>query len=152
MFFVFPNDFNGGSDMKKTIFPFFLLVFVYACSTTGSKEVKSLRGDVDIPAGSNPAVGMDWKPEEKPIDRTFLHQPPLIPHTVTEYAISTSQNDCLDCHGDPDSDAPKPYKSHYLDRDGKATDGVSSRWYFCTQCHAGQVDANPLVENTFQAK
>ncbi|OAD21154.1 periplasmiC nitrate reductase, diheme cytochrome c subunit, partial [Candidatus Thiomargarita nelsonii] len=22
--------------------------------------------------------------------------------------------------------------------------------YFCTQCHAPQVDAKPLVENTFQ--
>ena len=83
--------------MKKIISPFFLLVFVFACTTT---EVKSLRGDADLPAGSNPTVGMDWQPKDAAIARTFVHQPPLIPHAVAEYSISTAQNDCLDCHGD----------------------------------------------------
>ena len=138
--------------MKKIIFPLFLLVFVFACSTTSGKEVKSLRGDADIPAASNPPVGMDWKPEDASVARTFEHQPPLIPHAVNEYNITTAQNDCLDCHGVPDSGAPKPYKSHYSDRDGKATEQVSGLWYFCTQCHVGQVEAKPLVENTFKAK
>jgi cytochrome c-type protein NapB len=135
--------------MKKIISPFFLLVFVFACTTT---EVKSLRGDADLPAGSNPTVGMDWQPKDAAIARTFVHQPPLIPHAVAEYSISTAQNDCLDCHGDKDSGAPMPHKSHYLDRDGKTTTDVQSRWYFCSQCHVGQVEAKPLVENTFQAK
>lgn len=138
--------------MKKITFHLFLLVFVFACSTAGSKEVKSLRGDADIPAGSNPPVGMDWKSEDSTIARTFTHQPPLIPHEVEEYEINTSENSCLECHGDKDSGAPMPHKSHYLDRDGNATEDVSSRWYFCTQCHVGQVEAKPLVENTFQAK
>jgi cytochrome c-type protein NapB len=152
MFFSFPNDFNGGNKMKKIIFPLFMLVLVYACSTTGSKDVKSLRGGTDIPAGSNPAVGMDWQPEDSAVARTFVHQPPLIPHAVGDFSISTAQNDCLDCHGDKDSDAPMPYKSHYTDRDGKITESVSALWYFCDQCHVGQVDAKPLVKNTFQAQ
>jgi len=138
--------------MKKMIFAILLLVFAATCATAGDQEVKSLRGDRDIPAGSSQPVGMDWKPEDSAVGRTFDHQPPLIPHAVTEYSITTAQNDCLDCHGDKDSGAPKPYKSHYYDRDGRATEGVSSLWYFCTQCHVGQVDAKPLVENTFQAK
>jgi nitrate reductase cytochrome c-type subunit len=149
MFFVFPNVFKGGNDMKKIIFPLFiLLIFVFACSNSADKEVKpaggsvavpvveskvekvkSLRGETDIPAGSNPAVGMDWQPEDSSVARTFVHQPPLIPHDTAEYGISTAQNDCLDCHGEEDSDAPMPYKSHYKDRDEK-----------------------PLVENTFQTK
>jgi cytochrome c-type protein NapB len=152
MFFVFPNDFKGGNDMKKIILPFILLVFVFACTTTGSKDVKSLRGDTDLPAGSNPTVGMDWQPEDAAIARTFQHQPPLIPHDVSEFGVTIAQNDCLDCHGEKDSDAPMPHKSHYVDRDGKPSAGVQSRWYFCSQCHVGQVDAQPLVKNTFQAK
>ena len=138
--------------MKKIIFPIFILVFVYACTTTGSKDVKSLRGDTAIPAGSNPSVDMDWQPEDTSIARTFMHQPPLIPHSVSEYSISTAQNDCLDCHGEKDSDAPMPHKSHYVDRDGKPSKDVQSRWYFCSQCHVGQVEAEPLIKNTFQAK
>jgi len=135
------------------IFPLFvLLTFVFAFSLAGGEEVKSLRGANDIPAGSNPSVQMDWQPKDSAVARTFMHQPPLIPHTVNEYNITTSQNDCLDCHGEPDSGAPKPYKSHYLDRDGKTTVSVSSQRYFCNQCHVGQVDEKPLVENTFKSK
>ena len=140
--------------MKKMIFSLSLLVVVFALAATVSagEKYKSLRGDTDIPAGSNPAVDMDWQPEDSSIKRTFVHQPPLIPHDMEDYAISTSQNDCLDCHGEEDSDAPKPYKSHYTDRDGKTTESVSSLWYFCDQCHVGQVDEKPLVENTFDTK
>ncbi len=138
--------------MKKIISPLLLLVFVFACTTSGNKEVKSLRGDVALPAGSNPPVGMDWQPQDSSVPRTFVHQPPLIPHDVAEYSITTAQNDCLDCHGEEDSDAPMPFTTHYLDRDGKAADNVSARWYFCTQCHVGQVDVQPLVENTFKTK
>lgn len=138
--------------MKKIIPPLFLLVFVFACNTTGDLKVKSLRGETDLTAASNPAVGMDWKPDKATVPRTFAHQPPLIPHNVAEYDISTDVNDCLDCHGNKDSGAPMPHASHYIDRDGKATEEVSSRWYFCTQCHVGQVDAKPLVENTFKGQ
>ena len=138
--------------MKKMILLLFLLVLVLTSGIGAAVEVKSLRGSTEIPAGSNPTVDMDWKPEDASIARTFVHQPPLIPHDVTEYSITTSQNDCMDCHGKKDSDAPKPHKSHFADRDGKVTKGVSSQWYFCDQCHVGQVDANPLVENTFKTK
>ena len=139
--------------MKKMIFPLFVsLIFVFAFSLAGGIEVKSLRGDNDIPAGSNPSVKMDWQPKDSKVERTFVHQPPLIPHAVNDYNITTLQNDCLDCHGKPDSGAPKPYLSHYLDLNGKTTESVSSRWYFCNQCHVGQVEEKPLVENTFQAK
>jgi cytochrome c-type protein NapB len=154
MFFVFPNVFNGGNDMKKINFPLFLLVFAFVMTSTtaAGEKYKSLRGETDIPAGSTPPVGMDWQPEDSIVPRTFVHQPPLIPHEMEDFEISASQNDCLDCHGEKDSDASMPYKSHYIDRDGKTTESVSSLWYFCDQCHVGQVDEKPLVENTFQAK
>jgi cytochrome c-type protein NapB len=154
MSFNSQNGFNGGNDMKRTVFFLFtfICVFTFAANVSAAEKYKSLRGDTDIPAKSTTPAAMDWKPEESSIARTFVHQPPLIPHAVEEYDMSTSDNDCLDCHGDSDSGAPLPHSSHFIDRDGKATEGVSSLWYFCTQCHVGQVDAKPLVENTFQAK
>ena len=140
--------------MKKINFPISLLVFAFVLTSTAAagEKYQSLRGETDIPAGSTPSVGMDWQPEDSSISRTFEHQPPLIPHDMEDFEISASQNDCLDCHGDKDSDAPMPHKTHYTDRDGKTTVSVSARWHFCTLCHVGQVKANPLVENTFQAK
>lgn len=140
--------------MKKLRVAFFLLVSIcyFAGVASAADNYTSLRGKTDIPASSNQPVGIDWQAKDASIDRTFVHQPPLIPHGVNDYNITTSQNDCLDCHGEKDSDAPMPHKSHFMDRDNKKTETVSSRWYFCSQCHVGQVEASPLVENTFQAK
>jgi len=125
---------------------------MFAAIISGAEQYKSLRGDKDIPAESAAPAPMDWKPGDSPVPRTFVHQPPLIPHAVEEYNISAKENDCLDCHGEPDSGAPPPHASHFVDRDNNKSDKIASQWYFCNQCHVGQVDAKPLVENTFQAK
>lgn len=141
--------------MRRIFFTLFLLIVVLAVSVANGEKVKSLRGDAAIPAGSTPAVvGMDWQAADSAVARTFVHQPPLIPHDITGFEIEAlkNDNDCLNCHGIPDSGTPMPHKSHYLDRDGKVTKRVSGLWYFCTQCHVGQVDAKPLVETTFQDK
>ncbi|MDW7774635.1 MAG: nitrate reductase cytochrome c-type subunit [Desulfobulbaceae bacterium] len=140
--------------MKKTAFTLFLLIcaWSFAAPVTGSETYRSLRGETDITAEkSTPPAGMDWQDEKAVIPKTFEQQPPLISHSIKEYEISTSKNDCLDCH-DKDSDTSPSPESHYIDWDGKAGEKVSAQWYFCTQCHVGQVDAKPLIENTFQGK
>jgi cytochrome c-type protein NapB len=155
MFFSFPNDFNGGNDMKKIIFSLSLLVLVFALISTADagEKYKSLRGGTDIEAGSNPSVGMDWQPTESTIARTFDLQPPLIPHDISDYEVNINENACLECHVDPDSGAKICSTTHFMDRDqNKIYDNVTSLRYFCLQCHVGQVDAKPLVKNTFQAK
>ena len=138
--------------MKRILFPLFLLCFVFSFSVANGEDVESLRGGTDIPAGSVPAVDIDWKPPGSAVARTFIHQPPLIPHDITGLSVTAEQNTCLGCHGVEASGAPKPFKTHYTDRDGGKTNHISRRWYFCTQCHVGQVDAKPLVENIFKEK
>lgn len=139
--------------MQRNIFIFLFVtaLLMIALQVSAGSKVQSLRGD-DVETESGKAVGMDWKSKDASIDRTFVHQPPLIPHDVKDYSITTAQNDCLDCHGEKGGDAPMPHQSHYTDRDGNKTDTISSRWYFCSQCHVGQVEAQPLVENTFEGK
>jgi cytochrome c-type protein NapB len=39
--------------------------------------------------------------------------------------------------------------THYMDRDNNFLADLSPRRYFCTQCHAPQLDAKLLVENDF---
>jgi cytochrome c-type protein NapB len=135
--------------MKRTFFFLFTLICLGIFAVNGSASEH--KGDA-APAGAAPAAGMDWQAGDSPIPRTFDHQPPLVPHTVTEYEITAAKNDCLECHGTADSGAPALHASHYLDRDNKKSDKVAAQWYFCNQCHVGQVDAKPLVENTFQGK
>ena len=85
--------------------------------------------------------------------RNYPMQPPTIPHKVSSYRIDLNSNKCLSCHSRrqvPDSQAPMVSVTHYMDRDGNFLAEVSPRRYFCNQCHVPQVDAKPLVENTFQ--
>jgi cytochrome c-type protein NapB len=78
--------------------------------------------------------------------------PPMVPHAVDKYEVNLKYNGCLKCHSEKTYErekAPKIGDSHYVSRDGKVLETLSSRRYFCNQCHAPQVDAKPLVENKF---
>ena len=101
-------------------------------------------------SSKTPGVG-----EQKLIARTFVNQPPMIPHAIEKYEpITVDENACLECHvsdelrGKP---MPKMGKSHFStkikDSDGNAV--VEMSRFQCNSCHVPQVDAKPLVENSF---
>ena len=138
--------------MKRIVLPLFLVLLVGSFFLASAEDVQSLRGDADISDGSTPSVNIDWKPPGSVVPRTSAHQPPLIAHDITGMKITPSFNSCLGCHGVEGSGTPKPFETHYTDREGNKGENLSKRWYFCTQCHVGQVDAKPLVENTFEGK
>ncbi|KAA6186301.1 nitrate reductase cytochrome c-type subunit [Thiohalocapsa marina] len=86
---------------------------------------------------------------------SWEEQPPMIPHPIDKYSINLRQNGCLKCHSPATYEAakaPAVASSHFLDRDGNRTNGIAPRRYFCTQCHAPQAGAMPLVENVFQGR
>lgn len=85
--------------------------------------------------------------------RAYRQQPPLIPHKVEGYQITTENNACMGCHDWPGNtrvNAPKISETHYVDRQGVRLDKVAGTRYFCQQCHVPQADAKPLVNNSFQ--
>ena len=91
--------------------------------------------------------------DREPYARDFVQQPPLIPHTIKGYNITANFNKCMDCHAwsrTPESGATKVSQSHFKDRDGRELSNISPRRYFCLQCHVSQVEAPPLVNNTFK--
>ncbi len=86
-------------------------------------------------------------------DRAYRQQPPLIPHKIEGYQITTDNNACMSCHDWPGNtrvNAPKISETHYVDRQGVRLDKVAGTRYFCQQCHVPQADAKPLVGNQFQ--
>ncbi|MCG8561416.1 MAG: nitrate reductase cytochrome c-type subunit [Hyphomicrobiales bacterium] len=86
--------------------------------------------------------------------RAYRQQPPLIPHAIDQYEIDLKVNKCLRCHDWPynvDEGAPKISETHYVDRTGAALDRVAGTRWFCTKCHVPQVNARPLVGNTFRS-
>ncbi len=91
--------------------------------------------------------------------RYFPGAPPVVPHNLTGLVpITAQQNSCVACHDKPDligksaEGLPTPMSAtHYVDpwvpTGGKKLSGAR---YNCTQCHAQQSDARPLVENTLK--
>jgi len=90
---------------------------------------------------------------QQPIARTFNGQPPLIPHAVDNFdEITVSDNQCLECHSVEkfkEKNAPKIGDSHLAAGAAGAKRAVTMDRYQCNSCHVPQVDARPLVENTF---
>ncbi|MEI6895048.1 MAG: nitrate reductase cytochrome c-type subunit [Colwellia sp.] len=84
--------------------------------------------------------------------RSYPMQPPVIPHTTRSYEVNKNNNKCMSCHSrhrTEQSQAPMVSVTHFMNRDGNFLAEISPRRYFCNQCHVTQVDAEPLVENTF---
>lgn len=85
--------------------------------------------------------------------RNYAMQPPVIPHRVDGYQVDKNFNKCMDCHarGKTDVSQAVPVSvTHYMDRDGNVLGQVSTRRYFCMQCHVAQDNVRPIVNNTFQ--
>ncbi len=114
--------------------------------------VRSLRGETGIVDADKSASVKRMQPDIAPIARNYFQQPPMIPHRTREYKITVRHNKCMTCHGwdtYKQAKATKVSQTHFADRDGNAQSTLAARRYFCTQCHAPQVDAKPLVENGF---
>jgi len=114
-------------------------------------ETESLRGK-GIEGGSVETDLKKWQPDRDPIPRDYVQQPPLVPHSVDSYKINLKFNKCLTCHSWANykkARATKVSQTHFQDRDENVRANIAGSRYFCTQCHVPQVNAPPLIENTF---
>lgn len=117
--------------------------------------VKSMRG-VDVAAADKAQQELKYQGGrpglQQAIPRTFKEQPPLIPHAMDNFdEITLEDNQCMECHSREkyvEKKAPKVGDSHYMMAGGQVT-RLSMDRYQCTNCHVPQVDARPLVDNSF---
>lgn len=144
--------------MKKTVTVTLaaLLTIVVGCAST--QPVATLRG-ADVPVADAAPAGLAYvgkKPGlQQPIARTFVGQPPLIPHAVDNFSeITLEGNQCMDCHSPEkakEKRAPKVGDTHLTmtEKDGKFGKALIMTRFQCDSCHVPQVDAKPLVDNAF---
>ena len=117
-----------------------------------AQAVQSIRG-ADVAENDLQVGNFRLMPDQAPIERDFVQQPPLIPHKIEGYEVTINFNKCMDCHAwsrYKESGATKVSLTHFKDRDGGELSNISPRRYFCMQCHVPQTDAKPLVANKFQ--
>ena len=115
--------------------------------------VDPLRGKVAIPDSTKPPRLSNNINDDQRLKRNYDKQPPVIPHRVDGYQVDKNFNKCMDCHARAKTDfsgAVPVSETHYRDRDGKQLDHVSTRRYFCMQCHVAQDPVTPLVGNGFR--
>lgn len=113
----------------------------------------AMRGPTAIDRETTPPRLTNTVNDDQRIKRNYPDQPPVIPHRVDGYQVDRNFNKCLDCHARAKtafSQAVPVSSTHYIDRDGKLLDHVSTRRYFCQQCHVAQEPMRPLVGNRFR--
>ena len=115
--------------------------------------VDAARGATPIPAESSPPQLRNAINDDNRLKRNYSLQPPIIPHRVDGYQVTKDFNKCLDCHAREKtafSQAVPVSETHYIDRNGKVLPRISTRRYFCLQCHVAQDPVPPLVGNGFK--
>lgn len=133
----------------RILISLFLLIPLYILAEQNLATLRS--ADIALEPDT-PRMGNEENKDLKR-KRNYPMQPPTIPHKIRGYQVDLNSNKCLSCHSRrqvADSQAPMVGVTHYMDRDGNFLAEVSPRRYFCNQCHVPQIDAKPLVENTFE--
>ncbi|RDH89225.1 MAG: nitrate reductase [endosymbiont of Seepiophila jonesi] len=141
------------NEMKKTILAMMAAVLTLFFTASAMSEVMSLRGNSDLNAMAEKPAKKTVQSIKGGIARSYKQQPPMVPHTTDKYKINLKNNGCMKCHSEKTykkEKSPKVGDSHYVTRDGKTQSAISSRRYFCNQCHATQMGAEPLVKNMFE--
>ena len=129
-----------------------MLSFGLFVNQAWAEHVESLRGANPMDEPAKAPQLMRWQNDREPITRDYMQQPPLIPHKTKGYKINIKSNKCLTCHSwanYKEAGATKISQTHFKDRENNVLANIAPRRYFCTQCHVPQVNAPPLVENTF---
>ncbi|HXK57600.1 MAG: nitrate reductase cytochrome c-type subunit [Gammaproteobacteria bacterium] len=140
--------------MKKTMITLTtaLVVLIFSGAVVAG-AVESLRGEQPLTENAKEPAKKQALVVKGGIERSYKQQPPVIPHAIDKDEINLKVNTCLNCHSEKTFEAkkaPKVGDSHFIDRDGKVLKTISSRRYFCEQCHAPQLNADPLVVNNFE--
>nr|WP_242615503.1 nitrate reductase cytochrome c-type subunit [Sphaerotilus mobilis] len=115
----------------------------------------ALRGATPITGTTAPARLGNAVNDDQRLPRSYTQQPPVIPHRIDGYQVDRNFNKCLDCHARERtslSQAVPVSATHHVDRSGKVLDHISTRRYFCKQCHVAQENVPPLVRNDYRAE
>jgi len=138
--------------MKRPTLVVMVLGLSLLVSQAGAEQVKSLRGGNPLENSAKIPASLKVQNDRDPITRDYVQQPPLIPHHIKGYKVNMKMNKCLTCHSwsnYKEAGATKISQTHFNDRENNVLANIAPRRYFCTQCHVTQVNAPPLVENTF---
>lgn len=130
-----------------------MLCISVATTVTAEPLYDRARGTTPLLETTEPPVLGNAINDDVRRTRNYAQQPPVIPHRIDGYQVDKNFNKCMDCHSRTKAEVSQAIPvsiTHYQDRDGNTLAQISTRRYFCVQCHVGQDKAHPFVNNTFQ--
>ncbi len=121
----------------------------------GIRKTTLMTEELVVPASSDklPNAG-----DSETIDRSFENCPPNIPHAIADFVpITLDDNQCIECHLPDvaeDFGATSVPASHMYDIRTQQETGsqLNGAMYSCMLCHAAMTDADPVIDNNFQAE
>lgn len=125
-----------------------------ASAPASSAFFDAARGRTPIPESTDPPRLTNWVNNDERRPRNYDMQPPTIPHRIDGYQVDRNFNKCLDCHAlerTGFTQAVPVSPTHYIDRAGKTLPTISTRRYFCLQCHVAQEPVRGIVGNSFES-
>ncbi|KMK17059.1 nitrate reductase [Pluralibacter gergoviae] len=137
-------------ELKKALFPWVAALALAASATAWAVNGVDLSQSPEVSGTQEGAIRMPKEQGKMPLN--YVNQPPMIPHSVEGYQVTTNTNRCLQCHGVESyrtTGAPRISPTHFMDGSGKVQADVTPRRYFCLQCHVPQADVAPIVGNGF---
>ncbi|QQX80903.1 nitrate reductase cytochrome c-type subunit [Shewanella sp. KX20019] len=141
--------------MKKLFTAAALVMALSACSgqqaTTSAEPVNVMSlGQSEITDIRAADAAPIYPKRGKSIERTFVHQPPMIPHKAG-YPITLKKNGCMSCHSPAKA---KRMKATQIDPSHLLADAkLNKQYYNCTQCHTPQAEnKTELVDNYFSTQ
>jgi len=130
-----------------------LCVGVASASFAAEPMYDKARGTTPVLETTQPPVLGNAINDDVRRTRNYAQQPPVVPHRIDGYQVDKNFNKCLDCHSRTKAEAYRAVPvsvTHYHDRDGNTLEQISTRRYFCVQCHVPQENVSPFVKNTFE--
>ncbi|EFB5432944.1 nitrate reductase cytochrome c-type subunit [Escherichia coli O157] len=137
-------------DLKKALCQWTAMLALVVSGAVWAANGVDFSQSPEVSGTQEGAIRMPKEQERMPLN--YVNQPPMIPHSVEGYQVTTNTNRCLQCHGVESyrtTGAPRISPTHFMDSDGKVGAEVAPHRYFCLQCHVPQADTAPIVGNTF---
>lgn len=138
-------------DLKKALCQWTAMLALVVSGAVWAANGVDFSQSPEVSGTQEGAIRMPKEQERMPLN--YVNQPPMIPHSVEGYQVTTNTNRCLQCHGVESyrtTGAPRISPTHFMDSDGKVGAEVAPRRYFCLQCHVPQADTASPVKKPAQ--
>ncbi len=112
-------------DLKKALCQWTAMLALVVSGAVWAANGVDFSQSPEVSGTQEGAIRMPKEQDRMPLN--YVNQPPMIPHSVEGYQVTTNTNRCLQCHGVESyrtTGAPRISPTHFMDSDGK----VGAKW------------------------